>query len=466
MPDSPHHAINADELMAKIHQEVIARRSLDSTNPSPTSFLGNDPVGCFDWSQINANMEVAEHHADAGSRLLPMLRFPRATRWVARLMGRVVLYVSKVVTIPQMHFNRSTLQALRLTGNGIRHLETRLLEREDWSGKKFLEIGKKFDELEERNDWIGKKFDEVDERHRWVTEKFGEMEQTFNRRFAAELYNLEQSVIKYQSFMEALRRDTTMLERRIGTLLDETRKRLPAPFSPEQLKVFSNESNHLLDPFYLSFEDQFRGTRRDIKAKLRIYLAMIKAAGAGTPERPVLDVGCGRGEWLDLLREEQLIGKGVDLNRVLVEENKQHGLNVDEGDVIAYLSSLPSESIGAVTGFHLIEHLPFEALIQLIDETIRVLKPGGLAVFETPNPENILVGACHFYADPTHKNPIPAYVAKFMVEYRGLSRVEIKYLNPFPENFKLHDGELGERFNLFFYGPRDYAVIGYKGTIQ
>jgi ubiquinone/menaquinone biosynthesis C-methylase UbiE len=154
----------------------------------------------------------------------------------------------------------------------------------------------------------------------------------------------------------------------------------------------------------------------------------------------------------------------VDTNRVLVERCRQQGLEVIERDAIEYLRSLPDTSLGAVTCFHLIEHLPFDVVIKLLDETVRVLQPGGVAIFETPNPENVLVGSYTFYLDPTHRNPLPSVVAKFIGEARGLCRVEIMHLNPFPDAFKVEEAglDVARRFNEYFYGPQDYALVGWK----
>jgi O-antigen chain-terminating methyltransferase len=90
------------------------------------------------------------------------------------------------------------------------------------------------------------------------------------------------------------------------------------------------------------------------------------------------------------------------------------------------------------------------------------LKPGGLAIFETPNPQNVLVGSHNFYIDPTHRHPIPCLTAQFLLEARGLCDVEIVHLHPYAESYKVLDGgtELARRFNEYFYGPQDYAVIG------
>jgi O-antigen chain-terminating methyltransferase len=98
----------------------------------------------------------------------------------------------------------------------------------------------------------------------------------------------------------------------------------------------------------------------------------------------------------------------------------------------------------------------------LLDETVRVLKPGGLAIFETPNPQNVLVSSQTFYLDPTHRNPLPSSLMKFLAESQGLGFVKIMNLNPYPENVKLTGTELAERFSDYFYGSQDYAVLGYK----
>jgi SAM-dependent methyltransferase len=249
-------------------------------------------------------------------------------------------------------------------------------------------------------------------------------------------------------------------DRRITILLEEARKRLPEPFSQEQLQVMAAEEKRPLEALYVSFEDHFRGTREDIKERCKVYLPLIKEAGLGTDGMPILDLGCGRGEWLELLREEGLQARGLDINPILVEECRERGLAIVEGDIIAYLRTLPDASIGGVTGFHVIEHLPFEVLINLLDETVRALKPGGLAIFETPNPQNVLMGSCNFYFDPTHRNPLPSLTMQFLAEARGLCRVEILYLHP-PEISPVRENtEVAQRFNEYFYGPMDYAIVG------
>ena len=252
--------------------------------------------------------------------------------------------------------------------------------------------------------------------------------------------------------------------RHFQLLLEEARKRLPEPFSVEQIEDIIKEEDHLLDAIYISFEDQFRGTRQDIIEKQKVYLPYIQKVKSNTEDFLVLDAGCGRGEWLELLKEQGIKGRGIDRNRIMIKQCEEYGLDVIEGDVIESLRDFPSASLGAVTAFHLIEHLPLDVLVKFLYETARVLKSGGIAIFETPNPENILVGAFTFYMDPTHRNPLPGPMMKFLAEARGLCEVEIMYLNPLDKELKLKEdeSELAKRFEKYFYGPQDYAIIGYK----
>jgi 2-polyprenyl-3-methyl-5-hydroxy-6-metoxy-1,4-benzoquinol methylase len=277
------------------------------------------------------------------------------------------------------------------------------------------------------------------------------------------LADADARIVELERIGLRLKTNLGMQERRLTMFLEEARKRLPDPLSQEQLQIMAEEERHDLEALYVSFEDQFRGSREDIKERLRVYLPTLKQAQLGTDEMPVLDVGCGRGEWLELLKEQNLRAQGVDVNRILVGECQRQDLEVIERDVIVYLRTLPDASLGAVTGFHIIEHLPFEVLVKLMDETVRVLKPGGVAIFETPNPENVLVGSYTFYLDPTHRNPLPSAVVKFMAEARGLCRVEVMPLHAL-EAYRVEEAglEITKRFNEYFYGPQDYAVVGWK----
>jgi O-antigen chain-terminating methyltransferase len=187
---------------------------------------------------------------------------------------------------------------------------------------------------------------------------------------------------------------------------------------------------------------------------------------AGSAERPALDLGSGRGEWLSLLTEAGMTARGIERNLHFVAQSRAEGLDVIEGDILEHLSQTPDESQGAVTAFHVAEHLDLETLIRVIDESLRVLAPGGVAIFETPNPDSVFVGSYYFYLDPTHRNPIPSPTLKFLFDNRGFEIVNMLELHPTDMKNVEGDSDLVRRFNKLFYGPMDYAIIARKGRTK
>jgi SAM-dependent methyltransferase/septal ring factor EnvC (AmiA/AmiB activator) len=221
---------------------------------------------------------------------------------------------------------------------------------------------------------------------------------------------------------------------------------------------------HRLDAFYFSFENRFRGPREEIKRRMRFYLPLVEKCQAGKRDRPIVDLGCGRGEWLELLKQQKLIATGIDLNETMIDQCKERKLKVVQADAVEFLQQLPTASQGAITGFHIIEHLSLDTLVTLIAETFRVLQPGGLAIFESPNCKNLTVGACSFYIDPTHRNPVFPETAQFMFETTGFERVALEYLCPVEPADISDVTEYPAHLRELLYGPRDFGVIGYKPT--
>lgn len=251
-------------------------------------------------------------------------------------------------------------------------------------------------------------------------------------------------------------------ERRLTIFLEEARRRLPQPFDPAQVAALSAQGDHMLDRLYLMIEDRFRGTRADIKSRQRVYVADVRKAVSDSIGQPVVDLGCGRGEWLELMRDEGLPAFGVDMNDTMVGACKDLGLEVAAGEAVEFLRARVPASLSAITGFHIIEHMPFDQLIALVDEALRTLKPGGLLLFETPNPENILVSTHNFYTDPTHLRPLPSILMAALLEARGFVRVEVRNLHPHPNNANRYEPEVLDAFNRHLYGPQDYGILAWK----
>ena len=208
--------------------------------------------------------------------------------------------------------------------------------------------------------------------------------------------------------------------------------------------------------FYAALENRFRGSREEIRERVVFYLPIVRDAGAGTSSAPVLDLGCGRGEWLELLRDNGLVARGIDLNQVTVQQCQALGLDVMHDDAMTYLRALPSGSLGAVTGIHIIEHLPFMGMLALLDETLRVLRSGGVAIFETPNPENVVVGACNFHMDPTHVRPLPPELMRFVLEARGFGQVHVRRLGDLTAGMPtaFAEGDAHQALNPFLHALR------------
>lgn len=210
--------------------------------------------------------------------------------------------------------------------------------------------------------------------------------------------------------------------------------------------------------FYVAFEDACRGTREEIREKMSKWLSYLTAAN--TSCNRVLDIGCGRGEWLQLLGENGYAATGLDINPVMVNSCTEQGLTASLDDALTWLQRQPDASLAAITAFHVIEHVPFELLLRWTTEARRVLQPGGVLIMETPNPENILVGSHTFYHDPTHRNPITPTLLEFLAEYCGYADSELVRLHPYPEEAKVSGNDpLTERVNGHLCGPQDIALV-------
>jgi len=215
--------------------------------------------------------------------------------------------------------------------------------------------------------------------------------------------------------------------------------------------------------FYRAFEDKYRGTRGLIKSRLQIYFPFIRPLKSSNQQKQVLaiDLGCGRGEWLELLAEEGgFAAQGVDLDKEMLQASKEQGLKVTQQDAVQFLKNLPSASQSIVTGFHIAEHIAFSDLQELIKQAHRVLKPAGLLILETPNPENIAVGTVNFYLDPTHQSPIPPLLLDFIPPFYGFARSKVIRLQ---ETLDLvnRPNEIGLIDVIKGVSP-DYAVIAQK----
>lgn len=211
--------------------------------------------------------------------------------------------------------------------------------------------------------------------------------------------------------------------------------------------------------FYRAFENKHRGSRELIKSRLRVYLPFVELLKEMEGGCRALDLGCGRGEWLELLQDAGVTVQGIDLDDGMLAVCRELSLSVTTGDAVSYLKGLPDESHDIISGFHLAEHLAFNELQTLVQESIRVLRPAGLLILETPNPENIFVGTTNFYLDPTHQRPIPPQLLAFLPEYYGFARTKVMRLQ---ESNEVAENQAPTLLNVFSGASPDYAVVAQK----
>jgi O-antigen chain-terminating methyltransferase len=257
---------------------------------------------------------------------------------------------------------------------------------------------------------------------------------------------------------------------RLTLLLQEARSRLPGPLDTDQLAQFTAQLARRFDALYAEFENRYRGARNDVLVKLEQYSGFLDLEQLGA-KGPMIDLGAGRGEWLEFLARQGINAYGIDVNDDVAAIARGHGVDVRVDDGLAHLRGLQQGSVGLVSMFHVAEHLEFETLFDVLRAAHGVLAPGGVLVLETPNPTNLNVGAAAFYRDPTHRAPLHPQLVEFLCSAAGFDQVEVRFINPPTElPFALPTASAADpdvdrlvnHLNWALLGPQDYCVVAYK----
>lgn len=232
-------------------------------------------------------------------------------------------------------------------------------------------------------------------------------------------------------------------------------------------------SNTQSDLTYVLFENRFRGSQNEIEEHLNPYVEILKNV-----KGLVVDIGCGRGELLSLLKAQGISGKGIDLDLGMLSEAKAKGLDVIEGDGIKFLTAQPDKSIGAIVAIQVIEHLTVSQMDSLLALAKQKLIPGGKVIFETINPASVLAFVSNYARDPTHVFPQHPDTVSYRLSLAGFNNVETIFRSPIPEGGKIPSLQLEswmtpqwedfvrnynrgvEKLNALLFAPQDYAVIG------
>ena len=270
-----------------------------------------------------------------------------------------------------------------------------------------------------------------------------------------------QEMVRLHGVMDAQRRSYVEMTRQLARLPSPAEDFAVSPSDKAANKVTPAANDPFLDIFYREFEDRYRGSREEILDRLREYVGHIAFLKEGNVEtQQIIDLGCGRGEWLEVLREQGLEAIGVDTNEAQAEAARTLGLHVEIDDALSYLSRQKERSVDFISAFHLIEHLEFPVLTHLLKECLRVLKPEGRLLLETPNPQSLIVGAYKFWFDPTHVRPYPPELIGQLLESLGFRQIDVLLLHPDGRNFEYRELHgLAEPIANLLVGPLDYAIL-------
>jgi O-antigen chain-terminating methyltransferase len=206
---------------------------------------------------------------------------------------------------------------------------------------------------------------------------------------------------------------------------------------------------------YGRFAERFRGTEEYVKAGQQIYLPYFRAC------RDVLDIGSGRGEFLEMMRANGVPAKGIDLDPESVATCRHKGLNAEVADLFVYLENLPEAALDGIFCSQVVEHLPPHRLPEMVRLCASRLQRNGVIAIETPNPECLAIFATHFYLDPTHQRPVPHPLLAFYLEEFGVGNIEVRKLSPAADSMPSVKS-LPEDFREAFFGGLDYAILGKK----
>ena len=272
---------------------------------------------------------------------------------------------------------------------------------------------------------------------------------------------------QHASFTDALERNTMDVQKRLWRDLENIRGEYEKLIHHE-LKLIRQKSAAVpaaaavegsarpqVDIDWFGFADYFRGPEERIREHQKMYITKFEGASG------ILNVGCGRGEFLEVAREAGVAARGIDQSAESVAVCRSKGLQAERAELFEYLDSLADASLGGVYCSQVVEHLPPERLPDLVNLLAKKMNRGALVAIETPNPECLAIFATHFYIDPTHTRPVPPPLLRFYMEEAGFVNIEVERLSPAVETMPSL-ADLPSSFREAFFGGLDYAIFGRK----
>jgi len=454
-------------VLAEIRQRVRAR------NPNGT-VSGDIPLP--DLTPLLHARDAAEGKVASIGSVNP--RPPGALNSIIQRVKRLVARALDWHIREQVEFNRalvacvqSTIQALNDNNRALAALAARIDQLREESNRAFHELREEARQLKDvrahwsqwRVDWEQKLT--ANEIH--FLKSIAEMQGAFQHRVTLMDGNYrEQIKAHHANFEAAMVRQSEEIHKRFWADLDRVRTEYESVIHAElrlarqkaSLSKATGQAAANAPPpeftgiDWLKFAEKFRGSEDAVRQRQQMYADRFRA------HAPVLDIGCGRGEMLEVFRGAGIPARGIDLNDDSIALCQSKGLDAENADMFTYLNTLADSSLGGVVCCQVVEHLAPERLPEMVRLLHEKLRAGALVAIETPNPECLAIFATHFYIDPTHRHPIPPPLMSFYLEEAGFGRIEVERLYPAVDAMPSL-AELPEAFQKDFFGTLDYAIF-------
>ncbi len=287
---------------------------------------------------------------------------------------------------------------------------------------------------------------------RWYVEPLAADQRVFND----SLLKLVDALSERADASTAGREQAQRLVHELEERLERLERRGPATGGAPAPTTVATQPAASAVPDYFAFESRMRGSVESIRARQRRYLDDLREAG------PVLDIGCGRGELLGLLREAGVEARGIDADADMVAYARGDGLEVVQADLVEYLEGLSADSLGAIFMGQVVEHLPAPTLVHALRLAAAKLRPGGVLIAETINPLSP-IALRNYFADLTHAQPLVPETLELLACQSGFAQTEIRFLNEPAERLTEPDDPViaanVRRLNDLLFAPLDYALV-------
>jgi 2-polyprenyl-3-methyl-5-hydroxy-6-metoxy-1,4-benzoquinol methylase len=287
---------------------------------------------------------------------------------------------------------------------------------------------------------------------RWYVEPLAADQRVFND----SVLKLVDALSERADSSAAAREQSDRLVRELEERLARLERRGPAGgAAPARVTVASQPAADSV-PDYFAFESKMRGSVESIRERQRRYLEELRQYA------PVLDIGCGRGELLGLLREAGVESRGIDADADMVAYARGDGLEVEQADLVAYLEATADGSLGAIFMGQVVEHLPASTLVQTLRLASAKLRAGGILIAETINPLSP-IALRNYFADLTHAQPLVPETLELLARQSGFVATEIRFLNEPADRLTEPDDPViaanVRRLNELLFAPLDYALV-------